>query len=170
MKKFTELLLLLVVFLALPSCSDDDEPNHIDPQSISGTWYVTNVRGWEYDDDAQNGKSEFNETFNFNGQGLPVGNNKEDAQKITISYTGKNSDNGNFYRYYIDVTNYYWGFNENIRDWEWKSDETETITLQDNKLIDGTMEATITSLTDKTMTTYQKDADGEETYITYTRL
>lgn len=155
---------------ALPSCSDDDEPNHIDPQSISGEWYVTNVRGWEYDEDAKGGKSEFNETFNFNGQGLPVGANKEDAQKINISYNGAHLENGSYYRYKIKVTNYFWGFNENTRYWEWRSDETSTIILQDNKLIDGTMEATITKLTDKTMVTYQKDEDGEETYVTYTRL
>lgn len=34
---------------------------------------------------------------------------------------------------------------------------------------DGTMKVTISKLTETTMTTYQKDEDGE-TYITYTRL
>lgn len=168
MNKITKLLLMMVVLFALPSCSDDDEPNHIDPQSICGTWYINNVRGWEYDDDAKGGKAEFNETFNFNSQGLPVGKNKEEAQKVIISYNGGDTENGSFYRYYIDVTNYYWGFTYS-RDREWMEDETASIILQDNKLIDGTMEVTITRLTDKTMTTYQKDGDGE-TYITYTRL
>lgn len=165
MNKLQNLLWISLVAILLAACSDN-EPSHIDPQIISGTWYMTNIRGWEYDEDAKGGKSEFNETFNFNGQGIPVGDNNDDAQKITFSFTSNNTENGSSI---LDVTSYYWGFNENIRDWEWKSGETGSVTLQGNKLIDGTMEVTITKLTDRIMTTYQKDEDGE-TYVTYTRL
>lgn len=160
MRKITTLWLMLVMSLAFPGCSDNDEPNNIDLQSLYGTWYMTNIRGWENDEDAKDGKSEFNETFNYNGQGLPVGDNKEDAEKIVIAEAGSP---------YLDVTPHYWGFNEYSRDWEWMPDETGSVKLQGNKLIDGTLEVTITKLTGTTLTTYQKDEDGE-TYITYVRL
>lgn len=160
MRKISNLWLMLVMCVAFAGCSDDDEPKNIDPQSLSGTWYITNIRGWEYDKEAKNGKSEFNETFNYNGQGLPVSDNKEDAEKIVIAEAGSP---------YLNVTPHYWGYNEYSRDWEWMSNDTGSVKLQGNKLIDGTMEVTITKLADTTMTTYQKDEDGE-TYITYVRL
>lgn len=153
---------MLVMLLALPSCSDDDEPKDINPETIYGEWYLTNIRGWEYDVDASNGKYEFNETFNYNGKGTPVGDNLEDAQKIIVSVAGLDTESG---IHYLSVADYYWDlFNR-----EWVYDEKVDVRLQGNQLIDGTMKVTITKLTDTTMTTYQKDEDGE-TYITYTRL
>lgn len=161
MKRITDYLLMLVMLLALPSCSDD-EPAYINPETIYGEWYVTNIKGWEYDEDASNGKYEFNETFNFNGAGTPVGDNIENAQKIIISYSGINLDSD---VQYLSITNYYWSLSNR----EWIHVERGEVKLQGNQLIDGTMKVTISKLTETTMTTYQKDEDGE-TYITYTRL
>lgn len=159
MKNLISLLLLpLLAFVAM-GCSDD-EPQDIEASDISGTWYLTNIRGWEYDEDSKDGKSNFNESFNFNSVGIPVGVNKEEAQKISFSDVSNTT---------LSVTNFYWGFNESIRDWEWFADETGTVTLQGNQLIYGTMRVTITKLSSTEMTTYQKDEDGE-TYVTYTRL
>lgn len=162
MKKITDYLLVVVMLFALQGCSDDDEPKHVDPARISGDWYITNIRGWEYTDDAHNKKSEFNETFNFNGQGIPVGDNAIDAHKVNIECGSFDSDN-DFYN--IGISSYYWSIS--IQDW--KFNQYGEVRLKGNKLIDGTMEATITKLTDTDMTTYQKDQDGE-TYITYTKL
>lgn len=159
MKNFISLLLLPLFTFLVTGCSDD-EPQNIEASDICGTWYLTNIRGWEYDEDSKDGKSHFNETFNFNGKGVPVGDNKEDAQKILFTEV-KNTT--------LSVTNFYWGFNENVRDWEWFANETVDITLQGNQLIDGTMRVTITKLSSTEMTTYQKDEDGE-TYVTYTKL
>lgn len=161
MKKITDYLLIVVMLFALQSCSNEDEPKHIDPELISGVWYMTNIRGWEYDD-AHKNKSEFNETYNFNGQGVPVGSNAIDAQKVKITLAGFNSEAGH---YYLSVDSYYWSPSGQ----RWVFDESGEIRLKGNQLIDGTMKATIIKLTDSSMTTYQKDEDGE-TYITYTRL
>lgn len=162
MKRITDYLLMLVMLLALPSCSDEDEPEYINPETIYGEWYMTNIKGWEYDEDVSNGKYEFNETFNFNGAGTPVGDNIENAQKIIISNAGVDSESG---IRYLSVTNYYWSLSNR----KWIDDEEGVVKFQGDQLIDGTMKVTISKLTDTTMTTYQKDEDGE-TYITYTRL
>ena len=156
MKIRIDYLLLVVMLFALQSCSNDDEPKHVDPEYLSGEWYLTNIRGWEYDDDAHNKKSEFNETFIFDGKGIPVSDNAIDAHKINISIAGAD---------YMNITDYYW----DVYDKEWKYNETGEVKLKDNQLIDGTMKVTITRLSDTNMTTYQKDEDGE-TYIIYTKL
>ena len=156
MKKIVDYLLVVVMLFALQSCSNDDEPKHVDPEHLSGEWYLTNIRGWEYDDDAHNKKSEFNETFIFDGKGIPVSDNAIDAHKINISIAGAD---------YMNITDYYW----DVYDKEWKFNEAGEVKLKDNQLIDGTMKVTITRLSDTSMTTYQKDEDGE-TYITYTKL
>ena len=153
-------IFMFIACLVMTACSNDDEPQNIEASDVCGLWYLTNIRGWEYDENSKDGKSHFNETFDFNGKGDPVGNNKEDAQKLLI----KESSSSTLY-----VTNYYWGFNEYARDWEWFADETGTVILQGNQLIDGTMRVTITKLSSTEMTTYQKDEDGE-TYVTYTKL
>ena len=85
LKKIIDYLLVVVMLFALQSCSNDDEPKHVDPENLTGEWYLTNIRGWEYVDDAHNKKSEFNETFNFNGKGIPVSDNAINAQKIYMS-------------------------------------------------------------------------------------
>lgn len=54
MKKITDYLLVVVMLFALQACSDDDEPKHVDPARISGNWYITNIRGWEYVGDGDN--------------------------------------------------------------------------------------------------------------------
>ncbi len=143
-------------------CSHDDEPKHVDPERLSGEWYITNIRGWEYVDDDHKHKSEFNETFNFNGLGTPVGDNIIDAQKGNFSISRFDSENG---IYYIEITSYYWSMSHQ----EWMFNQSGEVKLKDNQLIDGTMKVSITKLTDTTMTTYQKNEDGE-TFITYTRL
>lgn len=153
---------MLVMLLALPSCSDEDEPEYINPEIIYGEWYITNIKGWEYDEDVPNCMYKFNETFNFNGAGIPVGDNIENAQKIIISYAGVDSESG---IRYLSVTNYYWSLSNK----KWIDDEEGVVKFQGDQLIDGTMKVTISKLTDTTMTTYQKTEDGE-TYITYTRL
>lgn len=159
MKNLVLLLLLpLLAFVATGCC--DDEPQKIEASDICGTWYLTNIRGWEYDEHSKDGKSNFNESFNFDSAGNPVGANKEEAQKLRIDEVSNST---------LGVTNFYWGFNEYVRDWEWFADETGTVTLQGNQLIDGTMRVTITKLSSTEMITYQKDEDGE-TYVTYTRL
>lgn len=162
MKKIIDYLLVVVMLFALQGCSNDDEPKHVDPARLSGEWYITNIRGWEYVDDAHNNKSEFNEIFNFNGQGIPVGDNAIDAQKVNFTVGRFDSENGS---YHIDIDTYYWSAYGK----EWKFDQSGEVMLKDNQFIDGTMKATITKLTDTDMTTYQKDQDGE-TYITYTKL
>ncbi len=154
--------ILLIACLFVTACSDDDEPKHVDPERLSGEWYITNIRGWEYDDDAHKHKSEFNETFNFNGQGIPVGDNIIDAQKGNFSVNRFDSESGS---YYIEITSYYWSMSHQ----EWMFNQSGEVKLKDNQLIDGTMKVSITKLTDTTMTTYQKNEDGE-TFITYTRL
>ena len=151
MKKLIDYLLVVVMLFALQSCSNDDEPKHVDPEHLLGEWYLTNIRGWEYVDDAHN-KSEFNETFNFNGKGIPVGDNAIDAHKIYISIAGPG---------YMNITDYYWS----VYNKEWKFNQSGEVKLKDNELIDGTLKVTITKLSDTKMTTYQKDDDGE-TYIT----
>ena len=156
MKKVADYLLVIVMLLVLQACSNDDEPKYIDPVRITGEWYITNVRGWEYVDDAHNKKSKFNETYNFIVKCIPVSYNAIDALKINISIAGA----GN-----MNITSYYW----DVYDKEWKFNESGEVKLKDNQLIDGTMKVTIIKLSDINMTTYQKDEDGE-TYITYTRL
>lgn len=161
MKKITDYLLVIVMLFALQSCSNNDEPKHVDPVRLSGEWYLTNIRGWQYDD-AHKHKSEFNKTFNFNGQGVPVGNNRIDASKVKFSVNSFDSERD---LYYIDITTYYW----NLYGEEWTFNESGEVKLKGNQLINGTMKASITKLTDTTLTTYQKNDDGE-TYITYTKL
>ncbi|MDE6578882.1 MAG: hypothetical protein K2J82_10625 [Muribaculaceae bacterium] len=161
MKKIIDYLLVVVIFCALQSCSKD-EPKHIDPERLSGEWFLTNIRGWEYDNDAHDKKYEFNETFNFNGQGIPVGSNTIDAQKVRFSVDSFDSESGSAQ---LTITSFYWS----LYDQEWKFDDSGTITLKGDQLIDGTMKATIIKLTEANMTIYQKDEDGE-TYITYTKL
>lgn len=150
-------LLLFVMIAALPGCSDDDGLKNIKPDDLCGTWYLTNIRGWEYDDDG--GKLNFNESFDFDSQGRPVGD-KDEAVKIDISQ---------IHDRYLGIIDYYYGFNESIRDWEWMAHETGRVTLEGKELVNGTMRTTITKLTDREMTTYQKDEDGE-TYITYSKI
>ncbi|MDE7397705.1 MAG: hypothetical protein K2M98_08270 [Muribaculum sp.] len=162
MKKIADYLLVVVMLFALQSCSNDDEPKHVDPYRISGEWYITNIRGWQYDDDAHKHKSEFNKTYNFNGQGIPVGDNMIDALKVKFSVNRFDSEND---FYYIGVSTYYWS----LYGTEWKFNESGEVRLQGNQLINGTLKASITKLTDTTMTTYQKDDDGEP-HITYTKL
>lgn len=161
MKKITDFLLVVVMLFALQSCSNDDEPNQIDPAHILGEWYMTNIRGWEYDSKNQN-KSEFNETFNFNGQGIPVGGNIIDAQKIRISQDSFDSETDT---YFLTITSFYW----DIYTQDWVFNESGTVKLKGNQLIDGTLKVSITELTDDSMNTYQKDEDGE-TYVTYNKL
>ena len=162
MKKITDYMLVVVMLFALQGCSNDDEPKHIDPTHLSGEWYITNIRGWEYVDDAHTKKSEFNETFDFNGQGIPVSDNAIEAQKAYFEVGSFNQESGS---YNINIISYYWSASVK----EWKFNQSGEVRLKDNELIDGTMKATITKLTDTNMTTYQIDEDGE-TYITYTRL
>lgn len=145
----------------MTACSKDDAPKHVNPERIVGEWYITNVSGWEYRDDAHNSKSEFNETFNFNGQGIPV-DNIADAQKVRFTEASVDTQLG---IYYLEITGYYWDLS--YRDWV--VNQQGTVKLQGNQLVDGTMKVSITKLTDTTMTTYRKDRDGE-TFITYTRL
>lgn len=162
MNKITDYLLVVVMLFALQSCSNGDEPKHVDADHISGEWYITNIRGWEYVDDAHTKKSEFNKIFDFNGQGIPVSTNAIDARKVNISVSQFDSESGS---YYIDIKSYYWS----ISGQEWKFNQFGEVKLKDNQFIDGTMKATITKLTDTNMTTYQKNQDGE-TYITFTKL
>ena len=162
MKKITDYLLVVVMLFALQAYSDDDEPKHVDPARISGNWYITNIRGWEYVGDAQDEKYEFDETFDFNGQGIPVGDNIIDAQKVDIEVGSFDSGTES---YNIEIISYYWSASSR----EWKFNQSGEVRLKGNQFIDGTMKATIKKLTDTNMTTYQKDQDGE-TYITYTKL
>lgn len=162
MKKITDYLLLLGLLFVLQSCSKDDEPKNITAEMLSGEWYVTNIRGWEYDSDASNGKSEFNETFNYNNQGKPVGDNAAYSQKLLFTEKEYNQDTG---IYVITVTNYVWAPYSK----EWVYYDFGTVQLKGNQLVDGTLKVSITKITDTTMTTYQKDEDGE-TYVTYIRL
>ena len=161
MKKVTDYLLVVVMLFALQGCSKDDEPKHFDPERISGEWYITNVRGWEYVDDEHTKKSEFNETFDFNGKGVPVGENAINAQKGYFRVGWFDSESGS---YYIEITSYYWI----VSDKYWRIKQSGEVRLKDNQLIDGTMKVTITKLTDTNMTTYQKNQYGE-TYITYSK-
>lgn len=160
MKRIADYLLVAVMVFALQSCSNDDELTHVDPELITGEWYLTNIKGWEYDD-AHKQKYEFNETFNFNRQGIPVGDNMIDAQKAKFTVISSGSED--FYN--IGITTYYWSLSSA----EWKFNDYGEIILQGNRFINGTMEASITKLSDTTMTTYQKDEDGE-TFITFTKL
>lgn len=162
MKKITDYLLVVVMLFALPSCSDDDEPKHVDPERITGEWYLTNIRGWEYNDDAHKHKTEFNKTYNFDGRGIPVGSNMIDAQKVKLSVASFDSE-ASFY--HLTITSFYW----NLSGQDWKFNKSGYVKLQGNQIINGTMKVSITKLTDTTMITYQKDEDGE-TYITYTKL
>lgn len=162
MKIITNLLFMLVMLVSLQGCSDNDEPKDINSDSISGEWYITGIKGWEYDNDAPNGKYEFEETFNFNSQGIPVGSNTIDAQKVIFTENSYDSETG---VYYYSVTSYYWSISSR----NWVRGETGNVKLQGNQLIDGTMRATITKMAETSMTIYQKDSDGEY-YITYTRL
>lgn len=154
--------LLFIACILMTACSKDDEPKYIDAADIEGEWYLTNIKGWEYDKDSPNGKYEFNETFNYNWQGTPIGDNYDDAQKIQVSEDSCDLDAG---IHYLTVKNYYW----NYYNQEWTLNETGYIKFIGNQLINGTMKVSIIKITDSTMTTYQKDDDGE-TYITYTRL
>lgn len=152
---------MLLACVLITACGDDDDLKYINPDRLSGVWYLTNIRGWEYDDDAHHNKSHFNETYNYNGQGIPV-DNILDAQKVDITVTTYDEQLG---IYFLNIYSYYWStYNR-----EWAVNQRGSIKLQGNQLIDGTMKATITKLTDTTLTTYQKDDEGE-TYITYTRL
>ena len=38
MKKIIDYLLMVVMLFALQSCSNDDEPKHVDPENLSGEW------------------------------------------------------------------------------------------------------------------------------------
>ena len=160
MRKITDYLLMLVMVFALTSCSDD--PDYINPESIEGEWYMTRISGWEYDNESPTGKYEFKEKFEFNSQGTPVGNNREYAQKIRITY-----DSGDLFEgvHYYSVESYYWSLSYR----RWLLDEKSYVRLEGNQLIDGTMRVTITEVTGTTMSTLQSDEDGE-TYVTYTRL
>lgn len=162
MKKIIDYLLVVVMIFALQGCSKDDEPKHVDPERLAGEWYLTNIRGWEYKNDAHDKKSEFYETFNFNGQGVPVGSNMIDAQKVRLSVNWFDSESGCSK---LTVTSFNWS----LSDQDWRFNGSGNVTLKGDQLIDGTMKATITKLTETNMTTYQKDEDGE-TYITYTKL
>lgn len=159
MKKVSTFLFGFVAAMCLTACSDD-EPQNIGVSDICGTWYITNIRGWEYDENSKDGKSHFSESFNFNSEGTPIGSNREEAQKVLFT-EGSNTS--------LSLTNFYWGFNESIRIWEWFAGETGTVILQENQLINGTMRVAITKLSSTEMTTFQKNEDGE-TYITYTKL
>lgn len=63
MKNFISLLLLPLFTFLVTGCSDD-EPQNIEASDICGTWYLTNIRGWEYDEDSKDGKSHFNVSIN----------------------------------------------------------------------------------------------------------
>lgn len=121
---------------------------------------MTNINGWEYDE--ANHKSVFNYTFNFNAQGVPVGDNEMEPGKIIIASAGSDYDSDTSH---LHIGSYYWSYVSQ----EWKLNDSGTITLKGNEMINGTMKVKVTKLTDTTMTTYQKDEYGE-TYITYIRL
>lgn len=91
-----------------------------------------------------------------------MGDNAIDAQKAIIRVVSFNQESG-FYN--IQILSYYWSLSSQ----EWQFHQSGEVKLKGNELIDGTMKASITKLTDTDMTTYQKDQDGE-TYITYTKL
>lgn len=162
MKNIANYLFIALLLFALPACSKDDEPKHIDSEAISGFWYLTNIRGWERDSDSPKGKYEFNETFNYNGQGVPVGNDIDDAGRIFIRVKSVDIEANTSY---LDVTSYYW----NPYSDEWREREKGAIKLIGNELVDGTMRTTIIKINSTIMQTHQKDGNGE-TFITYTRL
>ncbi|MDE7426791.1 MAG: hypothetical protein K2M79_03220 [Muribaculaceae bacterium] len=153
---------LFIVSLLVTSCSNDDEPKSVNADGIAGEWYLTNIRGWEYDEDAPKGKYEFNETFNYNSQGIPVGNNIYDAHKVLFTLSEEDIDKGIVY---LRLTSYEWNHYAD----RWQPEDSGVVKFDGKQFIDGTMKVTVTKLTEDTMVTYQKDSDGE-TYITYTRL
>lgn len=77
MNNLVLLLLLLLITFVITGCIDD-EPKDIEVSNIYGTWYLTNIRDWEYDEDSKDGKSNFNESFNFNSAGRMCLRNIED--------------------------------------------------------------------------------------------
>lgn len=166
MKKIAGILFMAVMLFALQGCKDNDEPTptdkYVDPEAVAGLWFATNIRGWEYDEDAPKGKREFSMSFRYNDNEDPVGANAEDA---VVIYLVKSEHKEGPSEYFYVYSSYSW--NWYYRQWE-PEEGGFLVKLKGDKLDIAGDVSTITEINETTMTLYQKDSDGEY-WVTFTR-